>query len=287
MDEKILDKLVEIVQEIMGKDYEIKSVITNKLNGSKKVGISISMLGRTISPIIYVNEIIEAIDKSEISIKNAAEQIVDVNSKTILCNNALSNPDKISEIYDKEYILNHVEYQVINAEQNIETLKNIPNKRVLDLAAIYRVVCIDSSDYMSSYVFENKHLDKTNISMEELDEAAFRNTKEAGFVINKFPEISTDAIPMYVLTNTRKVNGAVALLFNDLLAEEAEKIGEDVYIIPSSINDLIIIPASVIPAEELKNIIKNVNDTEVPEDEILSYLVYKFNVSTGEVEIAG
>jgi hypothetical protein len=279
--------LVKTVQEIMGEDYEITSITTNKINARKRVGISMLMLGSTMSPIIYVDDIIEAIEKSEISIKDAAKQIVDVNSK-IISNEVLSNQDKISEIADKEYILNHVEYQLINAEQNIEMLKNVPNKRVLDLAVIYRVVCVDSSDDgMCSYVFENKHLEQTNISIEELDEAALRNTKEAGLVIKEFPEILADAIPMYILTNPRKVNGAVVLLFNDFLAEVAEKLGGDIYLIPSSINELIAIPVSVIPPEDLKNMIKNVNDTDVPDDEILSYSVYKFNVLTGEVEIAG
>lgn len=60
----------------------------------------------------------------------------------------------------------------------------------------------------------------------------------------------------------------------------------DFYILPSSIHELLAVPVSTAEIEELRQMVKEVNDNEVAPEEILGYEVYRYNRETGEVEVA-
>ena len=90
----------------------------------------------------------------------------------------------------------------------------------------------------------------------------------------------------YVMTNKRRKYGASILLFEDELASVAEKMHGDFYILPSSVHEVLAVPEDLMKDQELKEMVKNINDSEVAEEEILSYTIYKYNCRTGEVEVA-
>lgn len=46
---------------------------------------------------------------------------------------------------------------------------------------------------------------------------------------------------------------------------------------PSSIHEVLVVPASSMNATDLKQMVREVNDTEVSEQEILGYSVYRYN----------
>ena len=49
---------------------------------------------------------------------------------------------------------------------------------------------------------------------------------------------------------------------------------------------LLAVPVSTAEIEELRQMVKEVNDNEVAPEEILGYEVYRYNRETGEVEVA-
>lgn len=91
---------------------------------------------------------------------------------------------------------------------------------------------------------------------------------------------------MFVLSNKRKINGASIILYNEQLAQLSEKLNDDLLIMPSSIHEVLVVPASSMNATDLKQMVREVNDTEVSEQEILGYSVYRYNRKTGAVEVA-
>ena len=96
-----------------------------------------------------------------------------------------------------------------------------------------------------------------------------------------------DAVPMYVCTNTMKLNGAGTILYTGLLQEFADRVGSDVFILPSSIHEMILIPANeYCDVDYLKDMVRTVNATEVAPEEILSDNVYYYNRLTDRVELA-
>ena len=69
------------------------------------------------------------------------------------------------------------------------------------------------------------------------------------------------------------------MVYDGVIEMFAEEMGEDIYILPSSIHEVILVPASkALAALELRSMVQEINSTQIPEEEILSNHVYKFSV---------
>lgn len=297
MREAILRELVEEVMAVAGEGYEVHSNLVKKNNGVELQAVVIRTKGEVVSPTIYVDQFIDEIEKEEVTVTEVAEKVFEIYKEN-------KNPELGAEVSDftkKQYILDHVEYQLVNADRNASRLEKVPSKKIADLAALYRTVISNDQHGTASFVVTDEMMELAGISIEELDEAATRNTKNAGFSVKSMQQVMAemmgmseemaeamaDGPQMFVLTNGRKTNGANILLFKEQLAELAEKVDDDFFILPSSIHELLAIPASQVDeAEQLRQMVREVNDTQVAPDEILGYEVYRYNRETGEVEVA-
>ena len=77
------------------------------------------------------------------------------------------------------------------------------------------------------------------------------------------------------------MNGAATLLDKNLMGEIVETLG-DIYILPSSIHEVLIIPIRTsMEVEALHSMVCEVNDTQVAPEERLSNHVYKYTVEDG------
>lgn len=296
MREAIVKELVGAVQEIAGNGYAVTTQETTKNNGVKMLGIEIRKTGETLVPRIYVDGIVDRVKDGFMTVEDAAKKVLDIYQNS----GALDIEMDVENWITRKFILDHVEYQLVNAERNEEKLKDIPGKKIADLVAIYRVVIGLDEDGMKSYVLTNTNLASSKISLEELDEAAKKNTEKSGFSVrtmsevmyeltgvNPGPEIEEpDGPQMYVLTNARKLHGANIMLYKEYLEIAAKKMNGDFYILPSSIHELLAVPVSTAEIEELRQMVKEVNDNGVAPEEILGYEVYRYNRETGEVEVA-
>lgn len=109
-----------------------------------------------------------------------------------------------------------------------------------------------------------------NIGMDEAKEMAMQ----------MMPDIPDT---MYVLTNNTKVNGAAAILNDDIRQEIAEKVG-DFYMLPSSIHETLIIPKDAgMEFKELEQMVQEVNQTQVAPGERLSDHVYEYDAKEHEL----
>ena len=66
----------------------------------------------------------------------------------------------------------------------------------------------------------------------------------------------------------------------------ADVIGDGFIVLPSSVHEVIILrPDSAVEYEKLADMVKEVNDTQVSEEERLSYHVYAYNRSEERLKI--
>ena len=94
----------------------------------------------------------------------------------------------------------------------------------------------------------------------------------------------SDSVPMYVLTNKQKVNGAACMLYPDLIRQFSDRFGKNLFIIPSSVHELLLLPADhKDEASEIRCMIREINDTQVRVEEILSYSLYFYDRQKGEI----
>ena len=88
----------------------------------------------------------------------------------------------------------------------------------------------------------------------------------------------SNSFDMYVLSNVYGINGASAILYKGVLSKFADKLRRDLYIIPSSIHEVIVIPkCKEWESTMLKEMVRDVNTTQVPREDVLANSVYEFN----------
>lgn len=91
-------------------------------------------------------------------------------------------------------------------------------------------------------------------------------------------------IPMYILTNEQEVNRASALLYGDVLKDFANKKGTDMYILPSSIHEVILLPSDRInDPTKLLSMVHDANTTVVSIGDVLSDSVYYYDRKTDHI----
>ena len=83
---------------------------------------------------------------------------------------------------------------------------------------------------------------------------------------------------MYVMTNTRGINGAACLLYKNALARFAQKLKQDLFLLPSSVHEVILVPKSdILKKEDLSEMVREINKTEVSPKEVHSDTVYVYD----------
>ena len=93
-------------------------------------------------------------------------------------------------------------------------------------------------------------------------------------VLVKTPEAA------HVLTNRIQLYGAAVLLYPGLMKLCETHVGKDFLIIPSSVNEIFLFPATgienAIVSHRLADLIQHVNMEEIPADERLSNHAYRY-----------
>ena len=143
---------------------------------------------------------------------------------------------------------------------------------------------------------KNVLIEKEKITVEELCQAAlynlrketivmplsgFLNELKAGFT-EKFTVAENGDIPIFILTNQSKTYGAAAMLERDVLEEIAAERG-DLYLLPSSVHEVLLIPEKFGDPDLLRKIMKDMNARWNYEEEILSDEV--FHWKNGELSV--
>ena len=122
-------------------------------------------------------------------------------------------------------------------------------------------------------------------TLEHIMEALLRNTHsyQSLFPVTDF-ESELSNIPddpnlqIFVITNQYGVNGASVILYPDLLDCIAQKLQSDLYLLPSSIHEFLILPEDEDCCEDyLTNMVLEVNRTEVATEDILSDHIYYYD----------
>jgi hypothetical protein len=193
-------------------------------------------------------------------------------------------------------------YRLVSAEHNRELLQKIPHISYLDLAICFYYAYQGDELGAGSILIHNTHMDMWGTNQEELMELAQKNTpqlfpweyKSMDMVLRELMEeeekiagdIFSERLPMQILSNENRVHGAACILYPNLLKNLAEKEGCNLYIIPSSIHEVIILPDS---GEEnplqLREMIEEVNATQVEPEEVLSNNLYYFERHIGQVKV--
>lgn len=282
------------VQKFLGEEVRVELHQITKNNSVRLDGLSIIDITKCISPTIYLNDYFDEY-QSGMSIPDIIEDILKVYEK-----NKIKVPLNTDFYTDYNNVKSRVACKVINFEKNRELLKKIPYVKYLDLAVVFYYFLKNESIGTGTILIYNSHLKMWNITKEELYDSARKNTPSMlPFEFKCMDEIMEDMdvsemedeladifeekecrplIPMYVLSNKEKTMGAACILYDSILTLIGERLQSDFYILPSSIHECIIIPKDVLTSKDgLQEMVKEVNETQVKPEEILSDKVYFYN----------
>lgn len=207
----------------------------------------------------------------------------------------------VSFYTDYDNISNKILFKLIHAKKNEELLKEIPHILYLDLAIVFYCLISTTPNGSATILIHNQHLNFWNIQTGDLYQQALRNTPSLLKVEIKnmndiMQELFVDGqlddcmeenyAPMYVLTNTQKLYGAGCILYSDVLNQFATRLDTDLYILPSSVHEVILLPvAADTSVDELNQMVCDVNETQVLSEEILSDHIYFYSLSKKELLI--
>ena len=270
-----------------GGNITINHVIKN--NGCEMDGLVIMEKGKDIAPTIYLDSFYELYTNGE-NIKNIIRQI-----EVIYEQNKNNVTFDVNILKHFDTIKDKIVYKVVNYRSNEKLLEQVPHKRILDLAVVF--YCLLDNEYgrSATALIYNNNLKNWNVTIDDVYKAALKNTPDllhskisslaalfekcGGNVDGEEVDLK-DYVPsdMYVLTNESKLNGAACILYENVLYDFAQKLGADLYILPSSVHEVILLPKlSMFEKDELVNMVKEVNTEGVAADEVLSDHVYEYN----------
>ena len=277
------NQIVQLLQKELGDTYQISLRKVTKNNGVTLTGIVAKREDFNSFPTIYIDDYYDqdAGEEELLSItRNMADRLrqADVNQTL-----------DIDEFIDFSRAKHKISFKLINTDMNRKLLKDIPSRPFFNLSIVYYYLLEkDSFEGNASILIRNSHMDTWEVNEEEIYEAAYYNAPRLlppmlqsmdELLDGAFPgESFEDLIPMYVLTNREKLFGASCILYPDALKKFAQSVNSDLYVLPSSIHETILLPQnSELNPEAFLDIVTEINHSQVEEEEVLADSVYFYN----------
>lgn len=274
-------------------DAEVLFYKIDRSNGTYR-GLIVRMPGISAAPVINFDKIQEYAEKNFKSKGAIVNFIID------FFREAFREVPKIPKV-SAEYIMENSFWSLINKEKSKAMLETVPYMDFHDLAMV-PYFAISEDDKTSSFAcITNKVLDHFDINKYDLFEACTRNTKPkvinaSDVLLRTAAELSVDLgesinelsdLKFKYCTNQFDFRGAAAFLYPGVLKDVAEEWDDDVIIIPSSIHEVLLIPASLGTIDKIIEMIKSVNMEVVNADDFLSDHCYVYHKATGLYTLEG
>ena len=289
------------VRKGLGKGACVEVREIGKNNGTVLHGLLARKEGRNVSPAVYLETYLE-------DYESGAALGPIIQNVTGICREALDRePVDMGFLRSFERVRDRICYRLVGRKKNGALLEGIPYIEFLDLAfCFYYAYNGELGD--GTIQISNAHMEMWDSNTMELFALSKRNTPRLfpwecsglqdiledmagldgdGAASKDVAEALQKEVPMMVLSNTARLHGAVCMLYPGVLAGMADRVGGDLFILPSSIHEVILLPdTGNEDGEALKLMVQEVNSTAVAPEEVLSDTLYRYDRARGRVRIA-
>lgn len=292
----------EAVRELKGRmddgeKISIRRVVKN--NGTVLTGVYIMRKGETAAPIIYLEPMYQLVKQGAAFACVMDEAVSLVKEKREAQELGEDSQRMFEELWDYSKMKERLAYKLIQTKGNAELLASVPSIPYLDLSIVFELCWEDPVGGCFNILVTNEMKRSWNVLNDELKKQADINTPQLrpaclyGMRGEEMREIAEEEPLlkkgpwMYILTNKQAVHGAAAILYEGELKSMADRLGADLFVLPSSIHETILFPdTGCFKAGEINELIRLVNETEVPLEDQLSGHAYRYIRQEDRLEAA-
>lgn len=294
MNQNFIDYVKSHIKEYLPTEYQNAVISINevtKSNDRMLTGLTILLPGEQAAPTIYLEALAEQVERG-MPLDTAMKQIAQIQLE-----NYSRVPLNISMLENYEAVRPMLAVQMCDPETNQEYLKGKPYTSCGELAAYYRIQVAADEEGTTSVAVTESMMQMWGITKEQLHKDAMQAAHarspvclydmeevmaESIFSVkpenlfNREEPLDIGFVPIYILTNQDKLNGASVSAQEGVLEKVAELLGTNYYVLPSSIHELLILPDNgSMQLSELEAMVREVNATQVaPEDRLSDKVQY-------------
>lgn len=287
--------LTEQVANLAGEEVKVSLHKVPKNNGIILDAITVMEPDQNMAPTIYLKDYYFRYRQGS-TIYELAEELLEFN-------NRFSVKEKVPEHFFTDFSLvkKRICFKLVNYKKNEALLQAIPYKKMLDLAMVFYYSVDPSVMGPATSLIRHEDIQRWKTTEEDMKRLAMENTPRMyGWQLSTISDIlqdildkdakgtgenpfrisieEEDPVTMYVLTNSEKYFGAACMFYPKLLKQIADTLGDNLYVLPSSIHECIIVPASGEDTRKsLSELVTEINAIQVEEMEVLSDNAYYYD----------
>ena len=284
-----------------------------KNNGVLLDSFCIVSPGSPCSPVVYLDPLYQDL-QSGVPISDIVFSVL----KAIQKHPPFSE-DGILRLTDPEHAKPHIAFRLISKKANKTLLTEVPWLPFLDLAIVFFIHLSSDGGGQAGALIRNSQAELLGLTSDELWKIAISNTpllfpsvqnrlddllgiqsgpasvpKDSTAITEDSPSASetkkeeeSQLLPqVMVLSNTAGIYGASCLLYDGILDPLCQRMDSDLLVLPSSIHEVLILPAlSDIDCIGLKKIIRQINREELSREDFLSDELYFYSRKKRKLKI--
>ena len=281
-------EVVDRIRESEGPGTEVGIHRVPKNNGLILDGLTILRPGRNISPTVYLEKYYRHFVNGDMPMELVVKDILKEHNSHDVC--GFIDAKKLTEFGN---IGGRLFPRLINFNRNRCFLQGVPHRRFLDLAVIYYFEVSENGIGEATSILNHREALCWHMDEETIFKTAMANMRrikpirpipmnrlleELGGPGCASPGLDPFHLNMTVLTNDDRYFGAACLLIPELFQKIAEEAGRDLFLLPSSVHEIIVLPDDGSYSRvDLEKMVIEVNSTQVVGYEVLSDHVYRYS----------
>lgn len=289
MNQEFAQYIKNHIQEYLPQDYQDAKITLEEItkgNDRTLTGLIIRKDGETTVPSIYLETYEEQFEKGR-SIHEIMKELVQIRTES-----SMKFPINGKDLSDYGTVRPLLSIRLCDPEKNQEYLKDKPHTACGELAAVYQIQVMESSEGTASAVITNNMLHFWGITLEQLhhDATEMENARnpvclytmedvmleimqsvKPENLYERTEALDPERNPIYILTNQNKINGAGVLAQDGVLDKIGALLDSDFYVLPSSLHEVILVPDNGnMQLAKLEDMVKEINATQVAPEDLLS-----------------
>lgn len=300
-----LETIRHSIQKRLGSQYAVTICPIPKNNGVILDGLCVRRPDSDLAPTLYLNSYYEQACRG-MSTDEIIEDIIR------LLQDYPPPADISSDCFAAlEPIRDKIMMKLVHAGANRHMLEDLPHIPYLDLAIVFYLHLEGNETGQMTALIHREHADHWNADAQLLfslarvntprihpaeirtmddvmKDIARRNLGDAydEEVIDRLLHTEEHLSPLYVLTNQTGIYGAGCILYDNVIKDFADRLGEDLIIIPSSVHEVLLTPDNGETSyDEFNHMIVAVNSSDVPPEDRLSDHIYLYSRSSNQIRI--